>query len=142
MWNGLTMKAEPKAAWVKALRSGEYKQGQNYLALLDEAGKPAEFCCLGVFCQLQNVPFKVSEEENEVGDKPANFLFDADDGLEEHVGLPQIIWFAQFFDWDDVGVAEITSAGQAVSRLSDHLANMNDDGIAFDDIAAFIEANL
>lgn len=36
--------------WVAALRSGEYKQGQGYLRKgVDGA---AEFCCLGVACDL------------------------------------------------------------------------------------------
>jgi hypothetical protein len=32
--------------WVAALRSGEYRQGKNYL---NNAGK---FCCLGIACEL------------------------------------------------------------------------------------------
>jgi hypothetical protein len=32
--------------WVKALRSGKYKQGKNYLRTGDR------FCCLGVACEL------------------------------------------------------------------------------------------
>jgi len=40
------MNAEFKAAWLAALRSGEYKQGRNYLR--DGDG----FCCLGVACDV------------------------------------------------------------------------------------------
>jgi hypothetical protein len=36
-----------KEKWVKALRSGEYKQGKGIL----RAGE-ASFCCLGVLCDL------------------------------------------------------------------------------------------
>lgn len=41
------MDAELKAKWVKALRSGEYKQGHGRL-------KTAEggYCCLGVLCAV------------------------------------------------------------------------------------------
>jgi len=35
--------------WIKALRSGKYKQGQN--VLLDEKNR---YCCLGVLCDLYN----------------------------------------------------------------------------------------
>lgn len=40
------MDARIKQLWIDALRSGEYKQGQNRLRLRDE------FCCLGVLCDL------------------------------------------------------------------------------------------
>lgn len=40
------MKKEIKEKWIKALRSGEYKQGQYQL----KSGN--NFCCLGVLCDL------------------------------------------------------------------------------------------
>lgn len=45
------MKPALKQAWVKALRSGEYEQGQRYLC---QKGK--KWCCLGVLCNLPEVP--------------------------------------------------------------------------------------
>jgi hypothetical protein len=41
------MKADIKAKWLKALRSGKYKQGKERLQTT--AGR---FCCLGVLCDL------------------------------------------------------------------------------------------
>lgn len=43
------MKTEWKKKWLKALRSGEYKQGKNYLR------KGDEFCCIGVLCDITGV---------------------------------------------------------------------------------------
>ena len=40
------MNAEVKAKWLKALRSGKYKQGQDYLYA------DGKMCCLGVACDL------------------------------------------------------------------------------------------
>lgn len=40
------MNEEIKAAWVAALRSGEYEQGTEYLS------RDGKFCCLGVLCDL------------------------------------------------------------------------------------------
>ena len=40
------MNAEIKQQWVEALRSGEYKQGKDYLR------RDGEYCCLGVLCDL------------------------------------------------------------------------------------------
>jgi hypothetical protein len=37
---------ELKEAWIKALRSGEYKQGKRWLK------KDDKFCCLGVLCDV------------------------------------------------------------------------------------------
>lgn len=41
------MDAEIKAKWVKALRSGKYKQGRSALRSATD-----EFCCLGVLCNV------------------------------------------------------------------------------------------
>jgi hypothetical protein len=41
------MDKELKEKWVKALRSGEYKQGTGVLKSLD-----GEYCCLGVLCEV------------------------------------------------------------------------------------------
>lgn len=43
----MAMNPEVKAEWVKALRSGEYKQGKNALR-----NDKDEHCCLGVLCEL------------------------------------------------------------------------------------------
>jgi hypothetical protein len=39
-----------KAKWLKALRSGAYSQGRNYLA--SEESGTAKFCCLGVLVDM------------------------------------------------------------------------------------------
>lgn len=41
------MKPEIKERWLKALRSGEYEQGESALKTNDD-----KFCCLGVLCDL------------------------------------------------------------------------------------------
>lgn len=44
------MDPEVKAAWVAALRSGEYIQGKGALARMD--GDVTRYCCLGVLCEV------------------------------------------------------------------------------------------
>jgi len=44
--------AEVQAAWVKALRSGEFEQGTARLASEDVTDGRARYCCLGVLCEL------------------------------------------------------------------------------------------
>ena len=38
--------AAHRAHWIKALRSGDYKQGRG--ALVQKYGQVTQFCCLGV----------------------------------------------------------------------------------------------
>jgi hypothetical protein len=45
------MKERVKNKWVKALRSGEYKQGHNRLLTVDY-NSDESFCCLGVLCEI------------------------------------------------------------------------------------------
>ena len=40
-----------KQAWVKALRSGRYRQGSGLLKAKKKGQRP-EYCCLGVLCNL------------------------------------------------------------------------------------------
>jgi len=40
---------ERMAEWIKALRSGDYRQGEDYL---HTSGTEERFCCLGVACDL------------------------------------------------------------------------------------------
>jgi hypothetical protein len=50
----MIMNQRIKKLWIKALRSGEYKQGKEALRLLRGRGKPDAFCCLGVLCDLHS----------------------------------------------------------------------------------------
>jgi hypothetical protein len=43
--------SEIKAEWLEALRSGEYQQGRENLAVRREDGSMT-YCCLGVLCDL------------------------------------------------------------------------------------------
>lgn len=43
-----------KAKWVKALRSGEYKQAYSRLKRIN-ARKQASYCCLGVLCEVAKI---------------------------------------------------------------------------------------
>ncbi len=54
--------------WVKALRSGKYKQAKGSLmvpsTVRDEDGKEVNYdrhCCLGVLCEIMGTPFDSSQ---------------------------------------------------------------------------------
>ena len=44
---------ELKTRWLAALRSGDYQQGPNRLC---QGESPERYCCLGVFCELKELP--------------------------------------------------------------------------------------
>lgn len=46
-----------RRAWIKALRSGEYRRASSYLAKARKKdGVPTSFCCLGLACHIAKVP--------------------------------------------------------------------------------------
>lgn len=56
------MKADLKAQWIAALRSGRYRQCRNFLHV-DDA-----YCCLGVLCRVHGWP--VGNAAGDVDESP------------------------------------------------------------------------
>lgn len=104
--------------WIKALRSGEYNQGQGHLVTKDG------YCCLGVLAKI-----KGTLDRNGMFMRNPNSLIYTDVyghmiGYYLPMGYPG--------EEEDVGY-----------RLDQNtLMQMNDEGSTFDEIAAFIEANM
>ena len=62
------MDKKVKGAWVKALLSGRYKQGEHRLATRD--GKTISYCCLGVLARVQGA--KINKNGHPVLGKETN----------------------------------------------------------------------
>lgn len=108
------MNNELKDKWVKALRSGEYKQGRTYL----QQGN--RFCCLGVLCKVLDLPNFVSDYGNNI------MTFDFGNEYSR-VSIP-------FGFREAIGLSTIKEA---------NLTNMNDElGKNFSQITDYIEENL
>lgn len=105
------MKKSIAMKWVKALRSGEYKQGR--FNLKTEKG----YCCLGVLCEIS----KLSKFRKVRNDTKFSYFNVA--GL-----LP-----SKVKNW--AGMRSIS--GKGYKRLS--LSRLNDAGTSFDKIANLIE---
>ena len=104
-----------KRAWIRALRSGKYKQGIMTLK------KGNKFCCLGVLCDLYGKKMKTKWITGQFG-------YDA--MLGEENKLPrQVIKWAALSDGDPVLNA---------IRASQH----NDGGETFKQIAVLINKHL
>ena len=116
------MNAQIKAAWIAALRSGEYKQGQGRLRFGDE------FCCLGVLCDLA---FKQGLGKWE------GFAFKSNGFHLVATVLPPPI-----ADWAGLEQIDPTINKQGISIYNDGSASDNIDPRPFSEIAALIEKYL
>lgn len=56
------MKQNIMKKWVKALRSGKYKQGAGSLKQYNSKGE-TQHCCLGVLCELYNQQMKKNKKK-------------------------------------------------------------------------------
>jgi hypothetical protein len=112
----MTDYAANRAAWVAALRSGNYQQGREYLRLGDT------FCCLGVGCAV-------------MGMEPVHDTFDDTYGYDDEFSVAP----KSFRDW--VGLR--TAAGEYTAQNGDSgsLTEDNDHhDLTFAQIADLIEA--
>lgn len=106
------MKQRIQTKWIKALRSGQYTQCTNVLA--DGDVRKSNFCCLGVLTNIY------CEEKGKA----------FDDIKGDNNYMPKKV-----VEWAGVeGISPRLSGGER-----DWLANMNDAGASFSDIAALIE---
>jgi len=121
-----------KKKWVKALRSGEYKQGRNWLR------KGDRFCCLGILCDLyhKDKPGSIGWKMKPSGNA---YEFASIETGPEMVVLPTAV-----YEW-----AGLSSNNPSVHR--DQLAAHNDGRTtttpqlkqhSFNEIADLIENNL
>jgi hypothetical protein len=119
--------------WVKALRSGEYKQTKHRLR--DKEG----YCCLGVACEV------ISGIFDDIVGYWDNYLWISEDryGQEsEEVQLPEVI--ANRLGIDRAGELVVPVCGTGSCEDDDDdlwtsLAMLNDGGASFDFIADVIE---
>lgn len=128
------MNEEIKAAWVAALRSGEYEQGTEYLS------RDGKFCCLGVLCDLA-VKAQVIEQYTDY--TPCT---DYGQGDEETLPSEVASWAGLEGENRQNPVIEPAGVeGLTWNRREKHrptLAELNDGGTPFDRIADVIEAQL
>jgi hypothetical protein len=115
------LKKRVKEQWVAALRSGKYQQARGVLA------GPEGYCCLGVLCEVaieSGLPVSVSRE----GDLTT---------YDQHTALmpPQV------YEWATLKKSTGCSDGDFYTP-DGYLANMNDSGASFAQIADLIEEHL
>lgn len=147
---GIKLIPEVKTLWLDALRSGDYLQGDGYLAYidpdenLDDDGQPVvRYCCLGVLCDLA-VKAGVGVTVTGLVSEDRIRAYDGDKG-----GLPASVWewatgqdvtggLLRFGDFD----VEVPHQDEPGAMYISTLAERNDDGASFDEIADLIEGQL
>jgi hypothetical protein len=96
------VKPKLKEKWVKALRSGRYKQTTGVLSEHDSSGREAN-CCLGVLCRVARL-----RKDNW---RDWGLLSDFDSGyalLEEH-------------DFNEQPLASLNDEGKSFSEIADYI---------------------
>ncbi len=119
-----------KARWVAALRSGNYIQGEGRLKQRRDHEK-SKYCCLGVLCEIavQDGVIKPPEKIEDEGFPGSAYKYEGD---KFSLG-PRVQ------EWAGI------ESNPAVKDPNGHwssLADMNDDGASFEEIADVIERQL
>ena len=114
------MNQEVKKEWVKALRSGEFKQSEGQLKVPEL--EYDRYCCLGVLCEIHRRRF--GGEWKGQSDIPSY--------LEADMELPR-----EVIEW-----AELSSSNPEIKSEGITLAALNDGDATFSDIARYIEDEL
>lgn len=138
------MKKDIAKKWIKALRSGKYKQGQSFLKYYNNKNEPRH-CCLGVLCELYNETMKKNHKKilevktcnDEYSIKNGYVRFNGKEG-----GLPTAVkkWAGMK---NELGLFEYIETDRYGSFSSqEDLATLNDNGTKFPTIAKIIEKNI
>jgi len=116
-----------KAKWIAALRSGDYEQCTGRLHLKDDG-----FCCLGVLCDIFNKGAWVDPTI----EKPDNMVY-----AKKKTGDCGNVDVLPVFVYEDVAL----STNNPLVKMyvgEETLAELNDAGLTFADIADIIEEQL
>jgi hypothetical protein len=117
------MKKEKAMEWVKALRSGNYQQGQARLKFKNDEGE-FSYCCLGVLGEISGV----DSQDLEIFSQ----LYTHE--MQEKAGITS--WYGTPTSEDKINV-KIGNRLQSFASL----AHANDRGATFKEIANWIEKN-
>lgn len=146
------MKSNWKNKWIEALRSGDFKQGKSKLTskfpVMGHYEEKEDFdCCLGVLCKIVGRDNGVIREDYSDGSVFYGFMDAYGNKDTNPTTLP--MGLTKFVELEDSN-PRIEYAWYGVPKWAPHLdpawhnettslANLNDDGLTFDQIADMIE---
>ena len=111
------MKKNIANKWIKALRSGKYKQGTGSLKT-----KEGKYCCLGVLCEIT---------KKEHGFKNYLTMTNGEGSINSTLPI-KIVPFTGM---------KSTSGELKFKGRYERLSALNDDGVSFEEIADIIQEN-
>ena len=132
------MNTEVKQKWINALRSGKYEQGSEKLRSV------TGYCCLGVLCDIyaqeHNTQWEFrgyDENGEETNPQPMDYWY-----FDEHSEfLPETV-----MNWAELKThnptVRVHCDDEDTRYYTDEIANVNDSGYDFSQIANIIEAQL
>ena len=133
--------------WVKALRSGKYKQGVGHLCQVSSKGK--KHCCLGVLTEMYQAEQKAKKKR--VLPTKVSYVYVEDSTATSGLKLIEVVKYGSGEDATEVLSVAVRRWAGIKGRLGEFdvmdeghyksLSNMNDDGHSFEEIANFIEKN-
>lgn len=128
------MKKRNAMKWVKALRSGKFKQTNCTLVKTDKDGQPVGYCCLGVLGKISGLDEISKLKDVEFLECGNNEVCD----LKSSNGTP--------LDNNEEGMPIVLSVksgktGKRIPKSFSNLAEANDSGVSFKSIASWIEKN-
>jgi hypothetical protein len=129
------MKKEIAKRWIKALRSGKYKQGQSFLKQYDTKNQPRH-CCLGVLCELYNESMKKNHKKT-ITVKTCDDEFSLKHGYVRFGGKEDFLP-TSVRKWAGMKSKD----GKMDNESYNSLADMNDFGKTFKTISNTIEKNI
>jgi len=135
------MKQNIMKKWIKALRSGKFKQGTGTLKQYNSKGQ-AQHCCLGVLCELYNEEMKKSKKKTlpeKVYDNDGDFSHGYSRFGGKKDDLPKEVkdWAGMKNSVGNFKIKEVDYCGEYDHEES--LADLNDSGRKFKTIAGIIE---
>jgi len=123
---------ELKQTWLEALRSGEYQQGKGKLERVDN-----ECCCLGVLCNVLNLNKKLVECHTK---DLEYYKFSSPDMTESAnylpAGIPNV---SNILECSGLLNVDILFNSPKGLHGYNNLADLNDNGATFEEIAWLIE---
>jgi hypothetical protein len=141
------MKKEIAKKWVRALRSGKYKQAKSVLKTKTKKGL-VRHCCLGVLCELYQNDCKRKKKKGlrvleiepygyEAPETSTVFEFNDDPTV-----LPETVRSWAGLKSDDGRFRNEDTEFASKGEICRNLVALNDNGAKFEKIADIIEANV
>jgi hypothetical protein len=123
--------------WSAALRSGKYQQCKDYLAVAGKDGSTS-YCCLGVLCDIAiENGVEVEKLKAPLGQWP--FKYKDSTSCEDTVLPAAVRNWAELVNNIGTFQGDLTIEVEGEKRIEGSLADLNDNGIDFKNIADIID---